>query len=126
VEQDRKKRKSIFNEVITMAEIIDDTETITITLKMAATTGAAKGELRYVTYPTTAVHGANIPITCKVYNSGTATGTFKVRMTQGNLVVSTTAFSVASKNYGGIQRLTAKAPSSGSSTTITLQCRRIT
>lgn len=109
-----------------MAEIIDDTETITITLKVAATTGAAKGELRYVSHPTTAVHGANIPITCKVYNSGTATGTFKVRMTQGSQVFSTMAFSVASKNYSGTQSLIAKAPSSGYSTTITLQCRRIT
>lgn len=109
-----------------MAEIIDDTETITIALKVAATTRAAKGELRYVTYPTTAVHGANIPITCKVYNSGTATGTFKIRMTQGSSAVTTPVFTVAARNYGGTQSLTAKAPSSGYSTTITLQCRRIT
>lgn len=109
-----------------MAEIIDDTESIRITLTSPAV--AAKGELVPVSYPTTAEYGANIDFDFRVKNTGGATGTFKVALYKGTArIVQTSTWNQGAGTTSGILSLGAgRAPTYGTSVTYTLKCIRIT
>jgi hypothetical protein len=109
-----------------MAEIIDDTESISITL--TSPTAVAKGELVGIKYPTTPVeHGANIDFEFRVKNAGGATGTFKVALYKGTArVTQTSTWNQGAGTTSGIFSLGDRAPGYGTSIAYTLKCIRIT
>jgi hypothetical protein len=108
-----------------MAEIIDDTKSISITLTSPA--AVAKGELVSVGYPTTVEHGSNIDIEFRVRNAGASTGTFKVALYKGvALVTQTSSWNQGAGTTSGTLSLGDRAPAYGASVTYTLRCIRIT
>lgn len=109
-----------------MAEIIDDTESIRITLTSAV--AAAKGELVSVRYPTTPVeHGSDINFEFRVRNAGGATGTFKVALYKGTVrIVQTSSWNQSAGTTSGILSFGDRAPAYGTSVSYTLKCIRIT
>ena len=108
-----------------MAEIIDDTKNISITL--TSPTAVAKGELVPVSYPTTAEYGADLDFDFRVRNTGGATGTFKVALYKGTTrVTQTSTWNQGAGTTSGILSFGDRAPAYGTSVSYTLKCIRIT
>ena len=108
-----------------MAEIIDDTQSISITL--TSPTAVAKGELVSVSYPSTVEYGANIDFGFRVRNAGASTGTFKVALYKGTArVTQTSTWNQGAGTTSGIFSLGDRAPGYGTSIAYTLKCIRIT
>ena len=87
----------------------------------------AKGEIRNISYPATAIQGTNISIECRVYNSGESAGTFKVALYLGaTRVTETSTWQQSANTTTGIKMLSVTVPDTGVSVSYTLKCIRIT
>jgi len=95
------------------------------TTPSAPTQQPAKGELRNVAYPASAVAGSSIQISCRVKNIGTGSGTFKITASGGMMGYSSTHFNLGAGATSPVKYITLRAPSSGTSVTYTLNCIRI-
>lgn len=91
-----------------------------------ATPSAAKGEIVYPTYPTSARRNATVRITCKVRNVGDRTGTFLIELSGGGSTMRTSRFSVSANATSPAKVFSRRTPGLGTSVTYTLTCIRIT
>lgn len=88
-------------------------------------TTIAKGQLVYVTHPSTGEHNTNVTITCKVRNTGDASGRFVVSLTGGNINVRSSQMTVSPNATSPVISFSARLPTSGSKVIYSLKCIRI-
>ena len=109
-----------------MADIIDDTDTFTITLETPPPADA-KGEIVSLTYPASAEHNEAITIEAAVTNVGESPGQFYLRLYRGtNEVYEYEIGTIAAGATSPVVSLPTTTPASGASVSYTVKCSRIT
>lgn len=94
-------------------------------LPVYGTVKVAKGLLVNFNYPTSAEHNKYISIRAAVQNTGTANGTFRLRVTGSGLTKQTSTFTVSAGGRSPTQTMSIRTPSYGSSASYNLKCVRI-
>lgn len=105
-------------------EVLDANSNHTL-LPVYSTLGTARGSLVNFSYPTSAEHNKYISIRAAVQNTGTANGTFRLRVTGGGSTKQTSTFTVSAGGRSPTQTMSIRTPSYGSSASYNLKCVRI-
>lgn len=105
-------------------EVLDANANHTL-LPAYGTVKVAKGLLVNFSYPTSAEPNKRIAIRAAVQNTGTANGTFRLRVTGGGSTTQTSTFTVSAGGRSPTQTMYIRTPSSGRSASYNLKCVRI-
>jgi len=109
-----------------MADITDDTRTITVALVATGSITAAKGKLVSVNAPTHSAYRQYIKISAQIQNVGGTTGRFKLKVSGGGKIAASSTITVAKGALTPTLTLTMYTPSTGTSVTYTVSAIRVT